>query len=239
MLTSLAFLLAAHSPAQTTTQTPAPNLARYVYPLAPSLPCPPVEIDVTDSPESKVWAEQAAALVREWYGPLTQMMATDGRHPVTGQPTGRKFQPPARITLVFKKTLNVPAYCSGGTITINGEWIAQRPDDLGMVIHELSHAIQQYPRNEIDAGWLTEGISDYIRWWRYEPQLHATRGRTVPDFSRAKRVQEACRLLSTTSRTIKSIAGAVGVPDLAQFNKLIRAETGTSPRKFRFTPEHL
>lgn len=186
MLTSLALLLAVPAGAQTPAQTPTPNLARFVYPLAPSLACPPVEIDVTDSPGSKVWAEQAAALVREWYGPLTQMMATDGRHPITGQPTGRKFEPPARITLVFKKTLNVPAYCSGGTITINGEWIAQRPDDLGMVIHELSHAIQQYPRNEIDAGWLTEGISDYIRWWRYEPQLHATRGRTVPDFSRAK-----------------------------------------------------
>jgi AraC-like DNA-binding protein len=62
---------------------------------------------------------------------------------------------------------------------------------------------------------------------------------TVQEFIRAKRVQEACRLLSTTDRTIKSIAAAVGVPDLAQFNKLIRAETGTSPRKFRSTPEHL
>lgn len=55
----------------------------------------------------------------------------------------------------------------------------------------------------------------------------------------ARPAARAGRLLSATSRTIKSIAGAVGVPDLAQFNKLIRAETGTSPRKFRSTPEHL
>ena len=64
----------------------------------------------------------------------------------------------------------MPAYASGGSITINAKWITEHPDDLGMVIHELVHVLQQYPRNRANTGWLVEGIADYIRWWRYEPE---------------------------------------------------------------------
>ncbi len=56
---------------------------------------------------------------------------------------------------------------------------------------------------------------------------------TVQEFIRAKRTQEACRLLTTTNRPIKVIAEQIGVPDLAQFNKLIRTETGTAPSVYR------
>jgi len=87
---------------------------------------------------------------------------------------------------VFKKKIDVPAYASGGSITINGSWIAQRPDDLGMVIHELVHVIQQYPNSRTKPGWLVEGIADYIRWWRYEPELHAGTGRTKIDPEKSK-----------------------------------------------------
>lgn len=117
---------------------------------------------------------------------LTELLATDGRDPVTGKLEGTVFKSPTEIKLVFKKTLNVPAYASGGTITINGEWIAKRPDDLGMVIHELTHVIQQYPSSRAKPGWLVEGIADYIRWWRYEPELHAGPGRTKVDHAKAK-----------------------------------------------------
>ncbi|MBA4293572.1 hypothetical protein C0431_11460 [bacterium] len=66
-----------------------------------------------------------------------------------------------------------------------------------------------------------------LRMFREEHRL------TIQEFIRAKRTQEACRLLSTTHRPIKVIAEQIGVPDLAQFNKLIRSQTGTSPRAFR------
>jgi hypothetical protein len=55
-------------------------------------------------------------------------------------------------------------------ITISGKWITEHPDDLGMVIHELVHVVQGYPNSRHKAGWLVEGIADYIRWWRYEPE---------------------------------------------------------------------
>jgi hypothetical protein len=134
------------------------DLARYVYPLAPQRTTPPVVIDVSDFPEGKAWAEAAKALVEEWYPLVTAMLATED------------FRPPQEIKLIIKREIGPPAFASGGAITINGQWITRNPHDLGMVIHELVHVVQAYPRNRHNTGWLVEGIADYIRWWRYEPE---------------------------------------------------------------------
>lgn len=160
------------------------DLDKHVYPMAPALVCPPVEIDVSDFPEGKAWAEKAKAVVQQWYGPLTSMLATNGIDPVTGE-KGRAYEPYKVIKLTFKKEISAPAWAAGGEITVSGKWITEHPDDLGMMVHELTHVIQQY-RGPNTPGWLTEGIADYIRWWRYEPELHATTGRTKIDFSKAK-----------------------------------------------------
>lgn len=56
---------------------------------------------------------------------------------------------------------------------------------------------------------------------------------TIQEYVRQKRVQEAARLLATTDLPIKEIAAQVGIPDLHQFNKTMRDETGSSPRAFR------
>jgi hypothetical protein len=161
------------------------DLDRYVYPRTPEMTCPPVEIDVSDFPESRAWGERAKALVENWYGSLTALLATDGRDPITHELTGKAFKPYSKIRLVIKKEISAPAWAAGGEITISGKWITEHPDDLGMIIHELTHVLQSYPGFEGKPGWLVEGIADYTRWWKYEPELHATRGRTKPDFSKA------------------------------------------------------
>jgi hypothetical protein len=142
------------------------SLSRHVYPMARTRVCPPVVVDATDFPEGKAWGEAARALVKGWYSTVCSLLSTD------------EFKPPTEIKLVIKKTISAPAYASGGTITINGKWITDHPDDLGMVIHELVHVVQQYPNSRNKPGWLVEGIADYIRWWQYEPELHATSGKT-------------------------------------------------------------
>jgi hypothetical protein len=50
------------------------------------------------------------------------------------------------------------------------------------VIHELVHIVQQYPNSRFKQGWLVEGIADYIRWWRYEPE--SPRPRIDPEKSK-------------------------------------------------------
>src|ERR1043165_3008518 len=50
--------------------------------------------------------------------------------------------------------------------------LGPQSDSVGSMSHEAVHVAQQYGRargrNRVP-GWLTEGIADYIRWWKYEP----------------------------------------------------------------------
>lgn len=68
---------------------------------------------------------------------------------------------PRAIRLHFNRNLKIPAQCSGNVVEVGVEWLKRHPDDLGMLTHELTHAVQQYPRS--DPSWLTEGIADYAR----------------------------------------------------------------------------
>ncbi len=78
-------------------------------------------------------------------------------------------KPAARhITLTFKRNLSVPAYCTGAEISINVDWLKRRPDDLGLLTHELTHVVQAYPVS--NPSWLIEGIADYARH-RYGPKV--------------------------------------------------------------------
>lgn len=141
------------------------DLAKFVYPLAKPIPTPPVVLDVSAFPESKAWGEEAKGLVEKWFPTLTSWLSTES------------YKVPKEIKLTIKPEISAPAYTTGSEITINGKWITQHPEDLGMVIHELVHVIQSYPGYRGKPGWLVEGIADYIRWWRYEPEYFATRGR--------------------------------------------------------------
>jgi hypothetical protein len=119
-----------------------------------------VAVDVTEVPELAPWAEQAKQLVEKWHPIISGLLPSDG------------FTAPSRVKLVFKKDIKGVASTSGATITIAAEWVKGHPDDYGMVVHELTHVIQAYPRNE--AGWLVEGIADYVRFFHYEPKAKLT-----------------------------------------------------------------
>jgi len=149
---------------QPSTAQDQPNqLSKYIYPLAAPIAEPVVTVDVSDNPEAQAWADEAQKLVKQWFPIAWRMLATDG------------VTPPAEIKLVFKKKLGPPAYAVGSSLFINGEWISQHPDDLGMMIHELTHIVQSYPPSRNKPGWLVEGIADFIRWWRYEPEAPRSR----------------------------------------------------------------
>lgn len=58
-------------------------------------------------------------------------------------------------------------------------------------------------------------------------------GVSIQEFVVRTRVQEAARLLLNTSLPVKEIATKVGYADLQEFNKVVRAGTGASPRRYR------
>lgn len=118
---------------------------------------PQVIVDTTKAPELAEWAANAKTLCEKWYPQLVKDYATDGHKPAT------------TVTLVFTPEYKGVAATSGDKITISSKWLEKRPDDIGMVIHELMHVVQAYPPSR-DAGWLVEGIADYVRYWVFEPE---------------------------------------------------------------------
>ena len=118
-----------------------------------------VEIDVSQAPEMAEWSQKAKEVVHTWYPRVAKLLETPG------------YTPPTKVELVFKNdmTMKVPGVTSGNRISISGQYIAKHPDDFGLVVHELTHVIQQYPHSQVKDGWLVEGIADYIRFFHYEP----------------------------------------------------------------------
>lgn len=117
-----------------------------------------LKIDTADAPDLAPWAERAGRLMEKWYPRLCRILQSDG------------FVPPNRVKLVFRKNPRAPASTAGKldrTITVSARWVRQHPDDFGMIIHELTHVVQAYPR--YDPPWLIEGIADYIRYYHFEP----------------------------------------------------------------------
>jgi len=116
---------------------------------------PRILVEYGDVPDVKEWAEKARDLCEQWYPAICEALPSKG------------FTPPREVKLVFKDEKKGVAYTTGAKITVVADWIRKHPDDFGMVIHELTHVVQSYPKG---VGWITEGIADYIRNYRYEPK---------------------------------------------------------------------
>jgi hypothetical protein len=110
--------------------------------------------DVNDSPKLVEWGKTAKVLIEQWHQRTVNLIPTKG------------FDVPTEVWLKIRKSNRGIAGTSGGHITVSSGWIEKHPEDIGLVFHELVHVIQDY--KGIDAGWLTEGIADYLRWAIYE-----------------------------------------------------------------------
>lgn len=115
-----------------------------------------IAVDTSDAPEMADWAEKAKKTCLDNYPLILKNLGGEG------------FDPPKKTKIVFKKMSGV-AYTGGSTITCSAKWFTDHPDDVGAVIHELCHVVQQYRKNS-PPGWVTEGIADYVRWFQFEPE---------------------------------------------------------------------
>lgn len=141
-----------------------------------------ITIDTARSPELREWAEQKLApTLAEWYPKIVAMMGSNG------------FSAPKSFSVVIRPGSGVAA-TSGTRITANSAWLERelKGEALGAIVHEVVHVVQQYGggrRNGSRApGWLVEGIPDYIRFFKYEPQSHGAdivwlRGRRTTDLN--------------------------------------------------------
>ena len=108
-----------------------------------------------------------APALAEWYPKIAALLPSEG------------FTPPSHLTVTIKPGRGV-ATTSGNRITANSNWLRRElnHEAAGSVIHEEVHVIQQYHgrRDDPDAlpnpGWLVEGIADYVRFYKFEPETH-------------------------------------------------------------------
>ncbi len=113
-----------------------------------------ISVDTSQVPALKEWGEKAKALCEEWYPKMSEFLATPG------------FTPPTEVALVFEKDKKGVADTVGNKIRVAADWVTKHPEDTGMIVHELAHVVQAYPKS--DPGWVTEGVADYIRYFQYE-----------------------------------------------------------------------
>ena len=118
-----------------------------------------VRVDTSKAPECAAFAEKSKTLVEEWY-PRINALLFDPTRPL----------PYSGITLIFEPMKGV-ANTTNNVIHISADWVTEKaPNDYGMVIHELTHIVQDYHGK--GEGWLTEGIADYIRDRHFEKREH-------------------------------------------------------------------
>ncbi len=113
-------------------------------------------VDTNDAPDLKEWGDKAGTLCVEWFPKIAALLPSEG------------FTAPKEVTLYFDPQMKGVAHAANGKITISAAFVRAHPDDLGMVMHELTHVVQSYPPG--GPGWLVEGIADYIRIVHFEPQ---------------------------------------------------------------------
>jgi hypothetical protein len=125
-------------------------------------------IDTSAAPDLRDFADKLRPEVEKWYPLIVSYLPSDG------------YFAPQKVTITFK---NVGGVCmtNGASIVCSAGWFRAQPYDLGAVIHELVHVVQQC-RSPENPTWLIEGVADYIRWTKFEPPSKRTR----PDPNRAK-----------------------------------------------------
>ncbi|ASA23487.1 AraC family transcriptional regulator [Paenibacillus donghaensis] len=63
--------------------------------------------------------------------------------------------------------------------------------------------------------------------------FHQETGGRLVDYLTARRIKQACRLLSTTDLPVEQIGITVGFPNASYFNQLFKKMLGTTPLKYR------
>lgn len=123
-----------------------------------------ITIDTSAAPELQEWARtKLAPVLALWYPRIDGLLASDG------------FVAPTHVAITFKPEPGV-AETLGTEVSGNSQWFRGQLEGeaVGAMVHELVHVVQQYGDREPQSfpGWLTEGIADYIRFFKFEPDYH-------------------------------------------------------------------
>jgi hypothetical protein len=126
-----------------------PKVVTFRYPIE-------IALDVSDAPEMREWGEKVVRVCERQYPMICDLLASDG------------FAPPTQIRMTLRNDYKGVAAAGGGRITGSVTYFKANPNDVGAMVHETVHCVQNY-RARGNPGWLVEGVADYVRFFRYEP----------------------------------------------------------------------
>ena len=122
---------------------------------APRPPKLQITLDTEAAPDCADFAAKCKTAGEAYYATIAKLLPVDG------------YTPAEKVTVTFKPMDGV-AYTQNIAITCAEPYFVKHPNDVGAVIHELTHVVQHYttgPR----PGWLVEGVADWVRWFNWEP----------------------------------------------------------------------
>lgn len=117
---------------------------------------PQIVVDSSQMALLVEYGQKAEKLANEWYPKINAILGVE-------KPASTE-----KITIRMDVNYDGPAAASGAGIVVGARHVVKNPNDLGMIVHELTHVVQGYPK--YDPVWLVEGIADYVRFFHYEPQ---------------------------------------------------------------------
>lgn len=110
---------------------------------------------------------------------------------------------------------------------LNAEWLEASSPRLQRVLGWLSQHLEGPITNKHLADQTGLGEVAFIRWFR-----QAT-GKTPALYVAERRMQEACRLLALTDRSIESIAESLGYSNRHHFSRVFAQHAGCGPASYR------
>lgn len=115
-------------------------------------------VDISQAPDLADWARRAENEMEAFWPDTAAILYTD------------KFITPNMVNVVYRTGPGVTdvAATGGGVMTVNSKWCREHPDDTGLTVHEMAHVVQSM--SAYNPVWLIEGIADYIRWVKFEPE---------------------------------------------------------------------
>lgn len=96
-----------------------------------------------------------------------------------------------KVVFIIDPDYEGVAATSGAIVRYSPEYMLKFPEDIDVVTHEVFHIVQAYGYNS-GAGWLTEGITDYIRYQYGVNNIAANW--TLPDYKPSQSYTNSYRI---------------------------------------------
>ncbi len=172
-----------------------------------------IVLDSSQAPDLAGWLQnQVGPTLQTWYPRIQSTLGGAA---------------PDRFTVRIDSSYTGVAYVTGTTVTLGANYFRSHQSDIGAPVHEAVHIAQQYRGM---AGWSTEGVADWYRFYQYE-------GRTLPKPPASSSWTAGYRVTAYYFEYIRSrydanflrkmhAAGKAGTPSA---ETVIRQSTGKSP----------